>query len=237
MSDLFISGTDTGVGKTLICSGLVRLARQRGMNCIGIKPIETGCPVRNGMLEPMDGRILWEASDKAVSLDECAPYRFALPAAPFRAAAVEDSSLKVSDIVEHILAVSEDADISIVEGAGGLMTPVEERKMMIDIIKDLQFPTILVARMSLGTINHTVLSVEALQKRDIPIKGIILSCSQQISGPEEEYTPADLSRVVDKIPIVKFPFVSNAGMATPDEVATTMTRHWPESFIREIFGV
>mgnify|MGYP003591359476 CR=1 FL=1 len=149
MSNIFISGTDTGVGKTLISSGLVRLARKRGINCVGIKPVETGCPIKDGMLEPIDGRILWEAGDRSFSLDECAPYRFAMPASPFRAAAMEDSNLRVSDIVEHVLAVSEDATMTVVEGAGGLMAPVEDHKMMIDIIEQLRFPTILVARISL----------------------------------------------------------------------------------------
>ncbi len=235
MVNLFISGTDTGVGKTLIASGLVRLARRRGINCVGIKPVETGCPIRNGMLEPLDGMILWEAGDRVLSLDECAPFRFALPAAPFRAAAMEDSNLSVADIVEHVMAVSEDVDMSVVEGAGGLMAPVEDRKMMIDVMKDLQLPTLLVARMALGTINHTLLSLEALQKRDIAVKGIILSASKTETGPEEEYTPGDLARLVGQIPIVKFPYMGHEAVS-PDDVAVTMTANWPETFIREIIG-
>ncbi len=237
MSNIFISGTDTGVGKTLISSGLVRLARKRGINCVGIKPVETGCPIKNGMLDPIDGRILWEASDRSFSLDECAPYRFAMPAAPFRAAAMEDSNLSVSDIVEHVLAVSEDASMTIVEGAGGLMVPVADHKRMIDVIEQLHFPTVLVARMALGTINHTVLSVEALQKRDIPIKGIVLSVSQELSGPEEEYTPGDLARIVPEIRIVTFPFIKQSRNVGLDEIAEAMTLNWPESFIREIVGL
>ena len=236
MSNIFISGTDTGVGKTLISSGLVRLARKRGINCVGIKPVETGCPIKDGMLEPIDGRILWEAGDRSISLDECAPYRFAMPASPFRAAAMEDSNLRVSDIVEHVLAVSEDATMTVVEGAGGLMAPVEDHKMMIDIIEQLRFPTILVARMALGTINHTVLSVEALQKRKIPIKGIVLSVSQEFSGPEEEYTPGDLARIVPDIPIVKFPFLKQAHNIDPEVLSEAMERNWPESFTLGLLG-
>ena len=236
MSNIFISGTDTGVGKTLISSGLVRLARKRGINCVGIKPVETGCPIKDGMLEPIDGRILWEAGDRSFSLDECAPYRFAMPASPFRAAAMEDSNLRVSDIVEHVLAVSEDATMTVVEGAGGLMAPVEDHKMMIDIIEQLRFPTILVARMALGTINHTVLSVEALQKRKIPIKGIVLSVSQEFSGPEEEYTPGDLARIVPDIPIVKFPFLKQAHNIDLEVLSEAMERNWPESFTLGLLG-
>lgn len=236
MSNIFISGTDTGVGKTLISSGLVRLARKRGINCVGIKPVETGCPIKDGMLEPIDGRILWEAGDRSFSLDECAPYRFAMPASPFRAAAMEDSNLRVSDIVEHVLAVSEDATMTVVEGAGGLMAPVEDHKMMIDIIEQLRFPTILVARMALGTINHTVLSVEALQKRKIPIKGIVLSVSQEFSGPEEEYTPGDLARIVPDIPIVKFPFLKQTHNIDPEVLSEAMERNWPESFTLGLLG-
>lgn len=224
------------MGKTLISSGLVRLARKRGINCVGIKPVETGCPIKDGMLEPIDGRILWEAGDRSFSLDECAPYRFAMPASPFRAAAMEDSNLRVSDIVEHVLAVSEDATMTVVEGAGGLMAPVEDHKMMIDIIEQLRFPTVLVARMALGTINHTVLSVEALQKRKIPIKGIVLSVSQEFSGPEEEYTPGDLARIVPDIPIVKFPFLKQAHNIDLEVLSEAMERNWPESFTLGLLG-
>ena len=236
MPNIFISGTDTGVGKTVISSGLVRLARKHGINCVGIKPVETGCPVKDGMLDPVDGRVLWEAGYRSFSLDDCAPYRFAMPASPFRAAAVEDSNLSVSDIVEHVLTVSEDTEMVVVEGAGGLMAPVEDQKMMIDVIQELQFPTILVARMTLGTINHTVLSVEALHKREIPIKGIVLCATQGISGPEEDYTAGDLSRILPEIPIVRFPFVKNA-TSNLDDIAEAMTLNWPGAFIKEIIGL
>lgn len=236
MTGLFICGTDTGVGKTIISSGLIRLARRRGVNCVGIKPVETGCSIEKGVLEPIDGAMLWEASDKTLSLDECAPYRFAMPAAPFRAAAMEDSNLRISDIVEHILTVAEDVDMVIVEGAGGLMTPVEERKLMIDIISDLQFPTLLVARLTLGTINHTVLSIEALRNRNIPVKGIVLSSSQRTCGPEEEYTPGDLSRIISGIPVAILPFMEDVGRVNLEKIASAMTKSWPESFIETIFG-
>mgnify|MGYP000855927060 FL=1 len=231
MPGIFISGSDTGVGKTLISAGLVRLARKRGINCVGIKPVETGCPVKNGMLEPLDGRILWEAGDKAFSLDECAPYRFNMPAAPFRAAAMEDSNLNASDIVEHILTVSDGAEMSVVEGAGGLMTPVDDKKSMIDIIADLQYPTLLVARLALGTINHSILSIEALQSRNIDVKGVVLSASSREQGPEEEYTPGDLERILRDIPVVVFPFLEDTAEINPDRIAESMIANWTGSFI------
>ncbi len=237
MTGLFISGTDTGVGKTIVSSGLTRYARRLGINCVGIKPVETGCPVKNGLLETVDGRILWEAGDKVLSLDECAPYRFTMPAAPFRAAAMEDSSLSVADIVEHILTVSEDADLVIVEGAGGLMTPVEDKKLMIDIINDLKFPTLLVGRLALGTINHSILSIEALQNRQIPVKGLALCSSQKMSGPEEEYTPGDLARIVHGIPIVVLPFLEDDDQANSEKIADAMSMNWPKSFMDSLLGM
>lgn len=235
MPGIFIAGTDTGVGKTVVSSGLIKLARKRGINCVGVKPVETGCPIASGMLQPIDGKILWEAGERAFSLDDCAPYRFALPAAPYRSAAMENRNLKVADIVEHILALAEDAEMLIVEGAGGLMTPVEEAKSMIDIIFDLKFPTILVAKMSLGTINHSLLSVEALEKRGIKLKALILSSTNQNPGPEEEYTPKDLSCILRDIPVAVLPFIENAGNSAPSKVAELMAENWPDSFVDQIF--
>lgn len=234
MSGIFVSGTDTGVGKTVISAGLTRLARSRGINCVGLKPVETGCPINNGMLQPLDGTVLWDASDRTFSLDVCAPYRFAMPASPFRAAAMEDGNLTVSDLVEHVLTVSEDAEMVIVEGAGGLMAPVEDHKVMIDVISALGFPTLLVGRLALGTINHTMLSLEALVRRNIPVKGIVLSASKEFCGPEEDYTPGDLSRMIRGIPVVVFPFMENMEIVNAEKIAQIMIQKWPPAFIHEV---
>jgi len=233
---LFVTGTDTGVGKTLVVAGLVRLARKSGLRALAVKPVETGCPLRDGMLYPEDGALLREASEGDLTLDECAPFRFSLPASPARAAATEGLYLNLPDMVEHVLALGARADFVVVEGAGGLMVPVRERLMMIDLIRQLGYPVLLVARRRLGTINHTLLSVEALQKREIEIRGIVVSQSEADAGPEEEYTAADLARFLKDIPVATLPRLDPRSLRNPADIAEVMAANWPEHLIRRWTG-
>jgi dethiobiotin synthetase len=219
---LFITGTDTGVGKTLVTAGLVRYARKLGIGCVAVKPVETGCVIRAGSLFPEDGAFLRQASGEALSLDECAPYRFSIPASPARAAAMEGSRLFVSDLVEHVLTVSDSHDLVVVEGAGGLMVPIEEKLMMIDLVERLGYPVVLVAKSGLGTINHTLLSVEALRQREIDIAGIVLSSLDQDSGPEEPFTPRDIARLVKDVPVPVLPHLDPEIVVDPDKISQVM---------------
>ncbi len=198
---LFIAGTDTGVGKTTVAAALVRLAKKMGCEAVGIKPIETGCPVKDGILFPEDGHYLWEASNRAVTLDECSPFRFVFPAAPYRAAAVVGSQLFPKEILNHVQEITRRADLAIVEGAGGLMVPIDENYFVIDMISDLGFPVLLVCRSKLGTLNHTLLSIEALHNRRLTVAGIIISFTEPQSGPEEEFVVSDMRRLVRDAPI------------------------------------
>ena len=233
---LFVTGTDTGVGKTLVAAGLVKLAGDWGIRARAVKPIETGCPVRSGMLYPEDGAFLLQASDEDLTLDECVPFRFSLPASPLRAATMEDRRLRMADLVEHVLTVAQAAELTVVEGAGGLLVPLEERVMMIDLIECLAFPIILVARRGLGTLNHTLLSLEALQKRGMKPSGIVLSCTSARPGPEEEFTERDLTRLVDDIPIAVLPFLSADVRKDPSGIAETMANVWRSQTLKQWLG-
>jgi dethiobiotin synthetase len=233
---LFVTGTDTGVGKTVISTSLVRLARRRGVNAVGIKPVETGCDWKAGVLHPEDGALLTAASDNEISLDEVTPFRFSLPASPARAAAMEGRKLMLADIVAHISAIAESAEMVIVEGAGGLMVPIQENLMMIDMVERLGFPVVLVARMRIGTINHTLLSVSALEARSLGIAGIVLSCSSREFGPEEEHTAGDIARLVKHIPVAVTPFLDENVLAHPDSIADAIQASWPKEFLSRLLG-
>jgi dethiobiotin synthetase len=229
---LFVTGTDTGVGKTIVTAGLVRLARRRGLRALGVKPVETGCALRAGSLYPEDGAFLVAASENALTLDDVTPFRFSLPASPARAAAMEGRKLTVTDLVEHVIALQEDSDLLVVEGAGGLMVPIQENLMMIDLVERLGYPVLLVARTRLGTVNHTLLSVTALRARNIQVAGIVLSCSFPETGPEEEYTPRDIARLVGDIPVLVLPFFNAEESKDPDRIADVMESHWPMDLIQ-----
>jgi dethiobiotin synthetase len=233
---LFITGTDTGVGKTIVAAGLVKLARNKGLRALGVKPVETGCTVREGQLYPEDGAFLCRASDGDLSLDECVPFRFALPASPARAAAAVGSRLHVADLKEHVLALAEDADLTVVEGAGGLMVPIQGDLMMIDLVDQLGFPTIVVARSGLGTINHSLLTLNALKQRGPEALGLVLSSSSLEPGPEEEFTRSDLARLTQPVPVLVLPYLSPDVKSDPAKITETIETSWPKELLDQWLG-
>lgn len=233
---LFIAGTDTGVGKTIVAAGLVKLARDRGSRCVAVKPVETGCRIREGMLYPEDGAFLQAAANGDLTLDQCVPVRLSLPASPARAAAMEGRMLNMFDLEEHIRTVVEDYDLTVVEGAGGLMVPIQERLMMIDLIQRLGFPTVLVGRIGLGTLNHTLLSMEAFERRGINTVGIVLSCTRPDSGPEEAFTPEDVTRFVGHVPVVVLPHLDQETRHRAEKIAHTMDGIWPSALLAKWIG-
>ncbi len=233
MSGIFLTGTDTNVGKTIITVGLTSFVRKLGIDCVALKPVETGCKLNHGELYPEDGHFLWRASQESISLDDVTPFRFSLPASPYRAAALQDSRLRISDIIEHIRAIEETHDLVIVEGAGGLFAPIEENRTFVDLMKELSFPVVLVARLKLGTINHTMLSIEALTRRNLDILCVVLSKCEMDEGPEEKYTPDDIKRMIRSIPLFQFPFLDGAVLDNPLEIGTLMEKRWgKESLLR-----
>lgn len=234
---LFIAGTDTGVGKTIVAAGLVRLARKKGLRGLAVKPVETGCEAQSGELYPEDGVFLRQASENELSLDECVPYRFSVPASPARAAALEGSRLFLADMVEHVRALSERADFTIVEGAGGLFVPIQDNLMMIDFIERLGFPTVLVGRTRLGTINHTLLSVQALSQRELDIAGIVLSFTESSCGVEEEFTPGDVAVFHEGTPVLSLPYLEPEIRLDPLKIALEMELRFPEEMLSKWFGM
>ncbi len=233
---LFITGTDTGVGKTLVAAGVTRLARQKGLNAVAVKPVETGCPVRKGELFPEDGHLLWEASERAITLDDCAPFRFTFPAAPNRAAAVVGARLFPNEIKNHIHEIAKRADFVIVEGAGGLMVPIHENYLMIDLIGEVGFPVVLSARSKLGTLNHTMLSVEVLSSRGLPLAGIVVSFTDPQGGPEEEFVVSDMKRLIKDVPVSGMPYLAQEDRNDPDNLAARLEEAIPKHILDNWLG-
>jgi dethiobiotin synthetase len=189
LKGLFIAGTDTGVGKTYVAAGLAAALRKKGANVGVFKPFESG--VGSGHA---DYKILKEASGSSDPDDWICPYRFEealAPAVAARRAGVEIDWCGVTDAFESV-AIKH--DVVIVEGAGGLLVPLAEDKTNLDLIRECEFPVLLVARLGLGTINHTLLSLEALESRKIPCVGVVLNQTAPEKGVAEETNPEALSR-------------------------------------------
>ena len=221
----------------MVTAGLVRFARTRGMRCVAVKPVETGCRIRSGSLHAEDGEFLRQASENDIGPDECTPYRFSIPASPATAAAMSGSRIFVTDLLEHVHAVADSYELILVEGAGGLMVPIEENLMMIDFIQRLEYPVLLVARSRLGTINHTLLSVEALRQRSIAIEGIVLSRLDEQAGPEEQFTPRDITRFVRDVPVSVLPHCGSETLSDPEKIHAVMVDACGEQLIRTWIGL
>lgn len=193
---IFITGTDTGVGKTYVACGIAAALRSCGVDVGVMKPAETGCRMKNGGLIPADSLRLMKASDIADSLSLVNPYRFRKPLAPAVAAGLEGKDVKVGRIMKAYAALSGRHDFIIVEGAGGIMVPLSKKALFLDLAEWLRLPVLIVARPGLGTINHTLLTVEALRYRKIPIVGIVMNHSTETKpGLSEKTNPAVIERL------------------------------------------
>jgi dethiobiotin synthetase len=167
----FVSGTDTGVGKTVVACALVRAMRRRGLDVGVMKPIETGV----GAEGPLDAQALRSAAAASEPLEEICPQTFALPAAPTVAAASEGRAVEMKPIREAFTRLSERHDWMVAEGAGGLLVPATRDLSMADLSRELALPLVIVGRAALGTINHTLLTLEAAEARSLPVAGVVIS--------------------------------------------------------------
>jgi dethiobiotin synthetase len=178
----FVSGTDTGVGKTLFACALVRAMRRRGLDVGVMKPIETGV----GAQGPLDAQALRDAAQSHADLDEICPQRFALPAAPTVAAASEGRSVALDAIRAAFARLRRRHAWLVVEGAGGLLVPAAPDFSMADLVAELELPLLIVCRASLGTINHTLLTLEAARARHLTVAGVVISHSEGVLSAADQ---------------------------------------------------
>ena len=183
MSALFVTGTDTGVGKTTVSCALLRAAVASGLRAVGLKPAETGCALAQGELWPADARALQAAGNLELPLDVVCPYRYREPLAPGIAAAREGGLISLQHIARCVAtARALQPDVLLVEGAGGLLVPISDATTMADLARLLALPVLIVAREGLGTINHTALTVEVARQRGLHVHGVVLCCATETTA-------------------------------------------------------
>ncbi|MBU0675060.1 MAG: dethiobiotin synthase [Proteobacteria bacterium] len=176
---LFVTATGTDVGKTLVCGLLLRTLLQAGVRACYQKWVSTGDAARAADLDTVQE--LTGTTDTTLPLDLQVPYRFALPASPHLAAEQEGIKIDPTRLIDTTRELTSRYDFVIVEGAGGVMVPLTRDLLLADLLAELRPPTLIVAKSGLGTINHTLLTIEALKSRNIPILGLIFS-----DGPNPE---------------------------------------------------
>ena len=172
---LFITGTDTDVGKTIVAGAIADWFRRRGARVGALKPVASGCVQRREGLVSEDAEFLAHCGDVAYALDVICPNRYAEPLSPNVAAERAAVPVDWDAVQRSIDLMTRDCDVLIVEGAGGIMVPVDGQHFMLDLARWLNAPAVVVARPGLGTINHSVLTVIALRSAGVPVAGVVIN--------------------------------------------------------------
>jgi len=178
---VFVTGTDTGVGKTVVSAALVRRLVQMDCSVGVMKPVETG--VQAGSQNDSDAGRLMVAAGVEDALDVVCPYRFHAPLAPFAAAYAEGRSIDIENILRQYARLAARHSFVVVEGAGGLLVPTGENWSMRDLIVRLKLSVLLVGRAGLGGINHALLTLECLRREGIAVLALLLNETADSSAP------------------------------------------------------
>jgi len=185
---IFITGTDTGVGKTIVSAVLARLLRMRGLSVGVMKPVTSGCREENGVLVSDDALLLCQAAGVACS-DDVAPYLLREPLAPAEAAKRDGVIIDFARIRTAFDRLAAEHDFVIVEGAGGLMVPLAGGLLVADLARQLELPLLVVARPNLGTVNHTVLTCFAAGQMELKVAGVVINNYPDAPGAAERSAP------------------------------------------------
>jgi dethiobiotin synthetase len=226
---LFVTGTDTGVGKTTVAAGLARYARRVGRRPVPFKPAETGCTP-----DALDARFLWQAAGGPVDERDVCLYPFALPAAPAQAAQAKGARLSLEAVVAAATALAARGDLLIVEGAGGLLVPYGDDWTAADLIERLGLRVLVVARTALGTINHSALTVRELRRRGAEIAGLVLNQTTPDAAPHERGSVPFIAAATGLRPLGPLPWL--APPADPDRLADALAQALGAASLAALLG-
>jgi dethiobiotin synthetase len=205
--DLLVTGTDTGVGKTVIAAALVLAWRSRGVDAVGFKPVETGLDTG----APADSAVLAEASGRDVAAARPL-LRLLEPLAPAVAAERAGAALDPTGVEGRVRALRSQGCRVVVEGAGGALVPLAWGYTVLDLGAALGLEAVVVGRAGLGTLNHVMLTLEALGGRGIPVRGVVLNGGSPSPDLAESTNPGALARLAPGVRVVVVP--REAGAAT-----------------------
>jgi dethiobiotin synthetase len=201
---LFLTGTDTGVGKTYTAVRLLRAGRASGLRCAGMKPICCG--------DRDDAQQLLAASSEGLTIDELNPVWLKTPAAPFSASLIEQVEIDEHQLVERCAALQEKFDSVVVEGVGGWLVPIRRDFFVADLAALLKLPVLVVAMNRLGCLNHTILTVRSVVAHGLVCAGVVLNTPEGTSDIAST-TNADILRQILDVPIVSSMPEKEAGLS------------------------
>ncbi|AFI85797.1 dethiobiotin synthase [Methylophaga nitratireducenticrescens] len=194
---IFVTGTDTEVGKTRISVGLIKVLQQQGLRVAAMKPVASGCEWQDGQLQNEDALALSQQADIKLPYSQVNPYAFEPAIAPHLAAEQVGETISLTVIESHFAAMQLQADTVVVEGAGGWLVPLNDQQTIADLAKALNLTVVLVVAIKLGCINHALLTVQGITDSGLTLVGwvandflddsqstaIIQSLKQRIAAP------------------------------------------------------
>ncbi|MFY3741892.1 MAG: dethiobiotin synthetase [Candidatus Nitrosomirales archaeon] len=205
MGGVFVTGTDTGVGKTVVAAGIAGSMRKDGIDVGVIKPIATGIPQEKGF-KSSDAELLAKISGSKDPESEINPVFLPLEASPLAASRALNIDIKLDEVFSAFKRLTDKHDFVVVEGIGGVMVPIKQNYFVIDMIKEMGLPILIVSRAAIGTLNHTVLTVRACKEYDLNIAGIVLNGVRN-DNVAEKTASAIIRELTEIFVIGSIPFV------------------------------
>lgn len=210
---VFIAGTDTDVGKTIISAALMYALKSNGVDAVYMKPVQTGCRRKAGKLVAPDLDLVCRLAGLSPSEEErrwMAPCCFSTACSPHLAAEIEEWQIRMPVIMKAFVSLKKWHGLMLVEGAGGILTPLSLKLTMLDLMKAMALPVLLVARPGLGTINHTLLSLREIRRAGLPVLGVVLNnAGNGEKGFIEKSNRETIERMGGTRVLAEFPFVGN----------------------------
>jgi dethiobiotin synthetase len=219
---VFVTGTDTGVGKTLVTSALVMCLTRRGIDVGVMKPIETG--VAPSLKAQSDGARMKSAAGSCDPMAEVSPYVFQLPVAPRSAARAEGVTIRVATIMRGFRDLHQKHALMVVEGGGGVLTPITQSLNVLDLISKMKLPAIVVGHSGLGGINHALLTLHALRQRKISVVALVLNQRRPTRTKTvhlQEQSTVSLLQLLAGVPVVG-----------PLPYSPSVNRNWNDELVR-----
>ena len=195
MKPLFITATDTDIGKTYVCAGLAHSLKKSGIDVGIMKPFACGVKQKTGF-SSNDLTILSKAAVVNDTEELLNPFFFPIPASPYTAAKNLDVKIDINYLLKCFRRLDKIHDVMLVEGIGGIMTPILKDYAIIDLIKDLEANTIIVTSSKIGTINHTIMTCNMCKNMKIPVKGLIINNFDSTGYPVSDLE-RDLNALTD----------------------------------------
>ena len=216
MKPLFITATDTDVGKTYVCAGLAHSLKKLDINVGIMKPFACGVKQKTGF-SSNDLSILSDAANVRDPEEFVNPFFFPIPTSPYTAAKNLGVKIDIKHVMKCFRKLNKIHDIILVEGIGGIMTPILKDYAIIDLIKDLNVNTIIVTSSKLGTINHTIMTCNMCKNMKIPVKGLIINNFDSVGYPISELE-RDLSALTDLPVLCSLPHLTKFNLTNFSEM-------------------